>query len=110
MHMYLPKYVYCLTDPWEKDSSVTEVASPSLLSVRSADKRIACDEEFSDSEDEGEGGRKNVANFKKSKRVKAEDDKEEEEKKGRCKTGTSSMSDCSQEPVLYAGLRNVRDE
>lgn len=50
--------------------------------VRNSDKRISCDEEFSDSEDEGEGGRKNVANFKKAKRVKTEEEKEEEEKKG----------------------------
>lgn len=52
-------------------------------SVRNSDKRISCDEEFSDSEDEGEGGRKNVANFKKAKRVKTEEEKEEEEKKGK---------------------------
>lgn len=51
--------------------------------VRSSDKRIACEEEFSDSEDEGEGGRKNVSNFKKAKRSKTEEEeKEEEEKKG----------------------------
>lgn len=55
----------------------------SLHSVRNSDKRISCDEEFSDSEDEGEGGRKNVANFKKAKRVKTEEEKEEEEKKGK---------------------------
>lgn len=44
------------------------------------DKRIACDEEFSDSEDEGEGGRKNVAKVAKRPRVD-EDKKEGEEKK-----------------------------
>lgn len=54
---------------------------PFTFSVRNSDKRISCDEEFSDSEDEGEGGRKNVANFKKAKRVKTEEEKEEEEKK-----------------------------
>lgn len=59
----------------------SDLFSPSL-SVRNSDKRISCDEEFSDSEDEGEGGRKNVANFKKAKRVKTEEEKEEEEKKG----------------------------
>ncbi|XP_078235980.1 histone deacetylase 1 isoform X1 [Pogona vitticeps] len=51
------------------------------ISIRSSDKRIACDEEFSDSEDEGEGGRKNVANFKKAKRAKTEEEEKEEEKK-----------------------------
>lgn len=52
--------------------------------VCSSDKRIACEEEFSDSEEEGEGGRKNSSNFKKAKRVKTEDEKEKdpEEKKG----------------------------
>lgn len=95
--------------PLVKRLSVFDVTFPSLLSVRSADKRIACDEEFSDSEDEGEGGRKNVANFKKAKRVKTEEE-EEEEKKGWCKTGTSNVLDCSLEQVLYTGLCNVRDE
>lgn len=39
-----------------------------------------CEEEFSDSEDEGEGGRRNSASFKKAKRAKTEGDKEGEEK------------------------------
>lgn len=54
------------------------------LPVCSSDKRIACEEEFSDSDEEGEGGRKNSSNFKKAKRVKTEDEKEKdpEEKKG----------------------------
>lgn len=56
-----------------------------LISVRATDKRIACDEEFSDSEDEGEGGRKNVANHKKSvKRPRVDEDKKDGEEK---KTG-----------------------
>lgn len=57
--------------------------------VRAHDKRIACDEEFSDSEDEGEGGRRNAANFKKAKRVKTEEGKDGEEKKGE-ETGTAN--------------------
>lgn len=52
------------------------------LAVRAHDKRIACEEEFSDSEDEGQGGRRNAANFKKAKRVKTEEEKDGEEKKG----------------------------
>lgn len=55
------------------------------FSVRAHDKRIACEEEFSDSEDEAEGqggGRRNAANHKKVKRVKKEEEKEGEEKKG----------------------------
>ncbi len=55
--------------------------------VRAHDKRIACDEEFSDSEDEGQGGRRNAANYKKPKRVKTEEEKDGEEKKGE-PTGT----------------------
>ncbi|XP_022352053.1 histone deacetylase 1 isoform X3 [Enhydra lutris kenyoni] len=53
------------------------------ISICSSDKRIACEEEFSDSDEEGEGGRKNSSNFKKAKRVKTEDEKEKdpEEKK-----------------------------
>ncbi|XP_037606673.1 histone deacetylase 2-like [Sebastes umbrosus] len=52
------------------------------LSIRATDKRIACDEEFSDSEDEGEGGRKNVANHKKgAKRPRVDEDKKEGEEK-----------------------------
>lgn len=56
--------------------------------VRAHDKRIACDEEFSDSEDEGQGGRRNAANYKKPKRVKTEEEKDGEEKKGE-PTGTA---------------------
>jgi len=53
--------------------------TPSLLnksfaccSVRASDKRIQRDDEYSDSEDEGEGGRKNVESHRKKKR-KVED-------------------------------------
>lgn len=52
------------------------------ISVRASDKRIACDEEFSDSEDEGEGGRRNVADHKKgAKKARMEEDKKETEDK-----------------------------
>ncbi|NWY45991.1 HDAC1 deacetylase, partial [Sylvia atricapilla] len=70
-------------DAVQEDSGDEEEDDPEKrISIRNSNKRISCDEEFSDSEDEGEGGRKNVANFKKAKRVKAEEEKEEEEKKG----------------------------
>lgn len=53
-----------------------------IIAVRATDKRIACDEEFSDSEDEGEGGRKNAANHKKgAKRPRVDEDKKEGEEK-----------------------------
>lgn len=42
------------------------------LSVRASDKRIACEEEFSDSEDEGEGSRRHQESMK-IKRVKLEE-------------------------------------
>ncbi|EHB08180.1 Histone deacetylase 2 [Heterocephalus glaber] len=46
------------------------------------DKQIACDEEFSDSEDEGEGGRRNVTDHKKgAKKARIEEDKKETEDK-----------------------------
>lgn len=61
-----------------------------LSPVRAHDKRIACDEEFSDSEDEGQGGRRNAANYKKPKRVKTEEEKDGEEKKGE-PTGTAGF-------------------
>ncbi|XP_061521516.1 probable histone deacetylase 1-B isoform X3 [Phycodurus eques] len=54
------------------------------ISIRAHDKRIACDEEFSDSEDEAEGqggGRRNVTNHKKAKRVKKEEERDMDEKK-----------------------------
>ena len=52
------------------------------MSVRASDKRIACDEEFSDSEDEGEGGRRNVTDHKKgAKKARIEEDKKETEDK-----------------------------
>lgn len=59
------------------------------IAVRATDKRIACDEEFSDSEDEGEGGRRNVANHKKgAKRPRVDEDKKEGEEK---RTGAYSQ-------------------
>ncbi len=50
----------------------TTVNSKQLLAfaVRASDKRISCEEEFSDSEDEGEGGRRNRESFKHRKRLK----------------------------------------
>lgn len=60
---------------------LTDEMFMSSCAVRAHDKRIACDEEFSDSEDEAEGqggGRRNAASFKKAKRTKTEEDKEKE--------------------------------
>ncbi|MGH0182175.1 UNVERIFIED_CONTAM: hypothetical protein FKN15_008765 [Acipenser sinensis] len=69
-------------DAIQGDSGEEDEEDPDKrISIRAHDKRIACDEEFSDSEDEGEGGRRNVANYKKAKRVKTEEEKDGEEKK-----------------------------
>uniref|UniRef100_A0A0E9WNI6 Uncharacterized protein n=1 Tax=Anguilla anguilla TaxID=7936 RepID=A0A0E9WNI6_ANGAN len=68
------------------------------MSIRASDKRIACDEEFSDSEDAGEGGRRNVANHKKStKRARVEEEKKEtEEKKTEVKEEEKSKESSSE--------------
>uniref|UniRef100_A0A2H6N330 Histone deacetylase domain-containing protein n=2 Tax=Micrurus carvalhoi TaxID=3147026 RepID=A0A2H6N330_9SAUR len=74
------------------------------ISIRSSDKRIACEEEFSDSEDEGEGGRKNVANFKKAKRSKTE---EEEEKEDEEKKEVNEIEKKKEEP---AEAKSIKEE
>uniref|UniRef100_H3AZX3 Histone deacetylase 1 n=1 Tax=Latimeria chalumnae TaxID=7897 RepID=H3AZX3_LATCH len=69
-------------DAVQEDSGDEDEEDPNKrISIRASDKRIACDEEFSDSEDEGEGGRRNIASYKKAKRVKTEEEKDSEEKK-----------------------------
>nr|XP_060494004.1 histone deacetylase 1-like isoform X1 [Panthera onca] len=67
----------------EESGNEDEEDPDKRISICSSDKRIACEEEFLDSDEEGEGGRKNSSNFKKAKRVKTEDEKEKdpEEKK-----------------------------
>uniref|UniRef100_A0A671TBM8 Histone deacetylase n=1 Tax=Sinocyclocheilus anshuiensis TaxID=1608454 RepID=A0A671TBM8_9TELE len=69
-------------DAVQEESGDEEDDPDKRISIRAHDKRIACDEEFSDSEDEGQGGRRNTANYKKPKRVKTEEEKDGEEKKG----------------------------
>uniref|UniRef100_A0A671T9F3 Histone deacetylase n=1 Tax=Sinocyclocheilus anshuiensis TaxID=1608454 RepID=A0A671T9F3_9TELE len=68
-------------DAVQEESGDEEDDPDKRISIRAHDKRIACDEEFSDSEDEGQGGRRNTANYKKPKRVKTEEEKDGEEKK-----------------------------
>ncbi|EGV91766.1 Histone deacetylase 1 [Cricetulus griseus] len=67
----------------EESGDEDEEDPDKCISICSSDKRIVCEEEFSDSDEKGEGGRKNSSNFKKAKRVKTEDEKEKdpEEKK-----------------------------
>ena len=70
------------------------------ISIRASDKRIACDEDFSDSEDEGEGGRKDKHSYKpKPKRPRTDDDKnnssekETQEEKKEVKKETSEAKE-----------------
>uniref|UniRef100_A0A8C5PQA3 Histone deacetylase 2 n=1 Tax=Leptobrachium leishanense TaxID=445787 RepID=A0A8C5PQA3_9ANUR len=70
--LYIPSFGYNAT---RREATATH-------HVRASDKRIACDEEFSDSEDEGEGGRRNVADHKKSaKKARLEEDKKDNDDK-----------------------------
>lgn len=49
------------------------------ISIRASDKRIACDEEFSDSEDEGDGRRDARSHRGNRKRPRVEEEKEKKE-------------------------------
>ncbi len=52
--------------------------------VRASDKRIACDEDLSDSEDEDGLGRRDRQNYKpRAKRARNEDEKKENAEKGK---------------------------
>ena len=76
------------------------------ISVRASDKRIHCDEEFSDSEDEfpsGEtGGRRDRVSFKqKPKRIRTEGEKKEGG------TGTvNQLSLCLRKPTICVPTRS----
>ncbi|XP_013405014.1 probable histone deacetylase 1-B isoform X2 [Lingula anatina] len=50
------------------------------ISIRASDKRITCEEEFSDSEDEGEGGRRDRVSHKRKRPKMDEGEKKDEEK------------------------------
>lgn len=63
------------------------------MSIRASDKRITCEEEFSDSEDEGEGGRRDRANYKpKVKKPRMEEEKKDADVK-------EEKKEVKQEPV-----------
>lgn len=60
-------------DAIKEDSDDESRTNPDeRISIRASDKRITCDEEFSDSEDEGEGGRRHQESFK-NKRIRLEE-------------------------------------
>uniref|UniRef100_A0A8C6WRF1 Histone deacetylase n=1 Tax=Neogobius melanostomus TaxID=47308 RepID=A0A8C6WRF1_9GOBI len=81
-------------DAVQEDSGDEEEEDPNKrISIRAHDKRIACEEEFSDSEDEGEGGRRNVASYKKPKRPKTEGEKEGEEKEKKGEEETAEVKE-----------------
>ncbi|KAB0369519.1 hypothetical protein FD755_018512 [Muntiacus reevesi] len=50
------------------------------ISIRASNKQIACDEEFSDSEAEREGGHRNVADHKEQKKLELEEEETEDKK------------------------------
>ena len=54
-----------------------------LKTAAAKDKKIACEEEFSDSEDEGTGGRKHRENNKPRKRLRIDPSSEKKDKKGK---------------------------
>lgn len=67
----IPEDGITVDDPEEE-----EKANPDeRISIRASDKRVSNDNDFSDSEDEGEGGRRDQKNFKnRSKRARQEED------------------------------------
>ncbi|EDM01026.1 rCG64328, partial [Rattus norvegicus] len=58
------------------EESVDEAKEDLTISICSCNKRIACEEEFSNLDEEGEGGCKNSSNFKKGRRVETYYEKE----------------------------------
>ncbi|XP_071477042.1 histone deacetylase 1 [Diadema antillarum] len=68
------------------------------ISIMAQDKRIACDEEFSDSEDEGEGGRRDIR-LHKAKRTKVEDVAKEGDKESKSSDATKESKPADQQPV-----------
>jgi len=72
-------------DAVNDESDDEDKANPDeRISIRASDKRMACDEEFSDSEDEGESGnRRDRANFKHArKRQRGEGDDKDKKEEG----------------------------
>uniref|UniRef100_A0A2K5M4G1 Histone deacetylase 1 n=1 Tax=Cercocebus atys TaxID=9531 RepID=A0A2K5M4G1_CERAT len=70
----------------EESGDEDEEDPDKLISICSSDKRIACEEEFSDSEEEGEGGRKNSSNFKKAEKRPRGEEKSQKRRKPRRKS------------------------
>uniref|UniRef100_A0A2I3HIX6 Histone deacetylase 1 n=1 Tax=Nomascus leucogenys TaxID=61853 RepID=A0A2I3HIX6_NOMLE len=60
-----------------EDGDESEEDPDKCLSICSSDERIACEKEFSDSDEVGEGGHKNSSNFKKDEKEKDLDEKSE---------------------------------
>ena len=81
--VFLMFHVFCFHSSCELGGwdCISRVSYLVLLffTVRASDKRISCDEEFSDSEDEGEGGRRNRESFKHRKRLKVSENGEKKD-------------------------------
>ena len=59
----------------EEEADGTRDAGEQRISIRASDKRVARDDEFSDSEDEGEGGRRDARSHKKMRKSNESDAK-----------------------------------
>ncbi|KAI8501428.1 Histone deacetylase 2 [Branchiostoma belcheri] len=98
-------------DAIDQESENDEEDDPDKrVSIRAQDKRITCDEEFSDSEDEGEGGRRDHHSHKKRKRLQREEDKKEEEKKTEGgKDDTTKSKETKSEEAATAASPGAQD-
>jgi len=91
-------------DALNEESDDEEKANPDeRISIRASDKRMAVDEEYSDSEDEGEGKRRDKVNYKQKKRLRPiEDEKNNDAEKN---------GDKKEPDVKAEALKNeVKDE
>merc|ERR1712002_518436 len=91
-------------DALNEESDDEEKANPDeRISIRASDKRMAVDEEYSDSEDEGEGERRDKVNYKQKKRLRPiEDEKNNDAEKN---------GDKKEPDVKAEALKNeVKDE
>lgn len=72
-YMYLSLKIAIPEDAIDNESEDEDKENPDeRISIRASEKRIACDEEFSDSEDEGDG-RRDVRSHRPKKKHKGDD-------------------------------------
>ncbi|ERE86056.1 histone deacetylase 2-like protein [Cricetulus griseus] len=84
----------------EESEDENEEDPDKRISICVSDKWIACDEELSDSEDEGEGGLRNVADHMKgAKKARVEEYKETEDKKADVKEEDKSKDSSDEKQI-----------